>query len=221
MAKGTSAPKNEGGEQTPAPDESTPTGDPQEQGTEAQPQTDPVPPNETITGTESAEASVPVVENRATPQQGVMINGKLETDWTVINQHFAALNQAQEEQKRAHRQSFVEGLAAANKIPAPMVDNLTKFVLGDENTPGLSDEQFEAFAASYESATPLALFNEHAATESTTAPGTPTATSAKNERVGVLEGILAMHRRGGMTEDQIKNTQSYIELQSLLGNNES
>ena len=229
---GAKAPKNEGGDQpadTPT-ETGQPTGDPSEEGTEVVPTDDPQEPNETITGTQPAESGQasgdPVVttpENRA-GQQGVLINGKLETDWTVINRHFASLNAAQEEQRTTFRKNFVEGLAASNKIPAPMIDSLVELVNGNgTNLPAMSDEQFAAFQASYESAPASTLFENHATTQSGQSgqtQGTSLPPNERQERVNVLEGIVAMHRRT-MPEDQVKQTKSYVELQSLLGNNES
>lgn len=160
--------------------------------------------------------------------QGVMINGKLETDFTVINRHFATLNAAQAERTETFRKEFVEGLASFNKVPAPMVDHLIKLVNGDTETklPAMSDEQFAAFQASYESAPASTLFQNHATTQagqpaSQNQNGQPVSADERTDRINVLEGILAMHRRT-MPEDSVKKTQSYAELQTLLGSsNES
>lgn len=218
------------------PEETTPqgtdpeqlTGEPDEQGAEAQPQQDPVPPNETVTADQpETPAPQPTADNSA-GQPGVLINGKMVTDWAVINQHFQSLNSAQEEQRTTFRKDFVEGLASSNKIPAPMVDNLIKLVNGDpaNKLPAMSDEQFAAFQASYESAPASTLFGNHATTQSGQPTGQPQGVpsmtpDARQDRVNVLQGTVAMHRRT-MPEDKVKNTPSYIELQQLLGqSNES
>lgn len=210
----TPAPAPEG---TPPQEPAEPTGDPQEPGTEAQPQQDPEEPNETVTSTQP--------ENKAVPPSpavnGVMINGRLETDWNVINKHVTSLQAAQDEQQVTFRKEFVENLATQKKIAAPMIDNLVKLVNGDPeaNVPAMSDEQFATFAASYESAPVSSVFDQHPATPSGQSTGqfssAQMTAEQRTDRISVLEGIVAMHRRS-MTEDSVKNTKSYIELQKLL-----
>lgn len=228
------SPKNTGGDQpaeTPT-ETGTPTGDPAEPGTTVVPDDNPTgEPTETVTADQpdadaGSQAVVTTPENRAVPQQGVLINGKLETDFAVINQHFASLQSAQEEQRVTFRKEFVENLARSNKIPATMIDSLVELVNGggERNLPAMSDEQFAAFQASYESAPASTLFENYA----TTQPGQPTGQSGspvmsasdKADRIAVLQGTVAMHRRT-MPEDKVVQTKSYIELQSLLGSNES
>ena len=214
-------------EATPAPPtDSTPppepnvTGDPNEEGSEVQPGGDPQTPP---TQPESQPAAQPAPENRA---QGVVINGKLETDWAIINQHFASLQAAQDEQRSTFRKNFVEQLAADNKISATQVDSLIALVNGDGKVSAMSDEQFAAFQASYESTAPSTLFSQHDPTTPGSQTSLPSPTNGvmtaeqKKDRIAVLQGTVAMHERT-MTPEQVKNTKSYIELQELLGNNES
>lgn len=156
--------------------------------------------------------------------QGVMINGKLETDWTVINQHVASLETAQAEQQVSFRADYIESLAKDGKITAPMIDSLVKLVNGDpeNNVPAMTDQQFAAFQASYESAPASSLLEKQSATQ----PGLPGAplTNSKmtpeqvKDRISVLEGTVEMHRRS-MPEDRVVKTKSYIELQELLNSN--
>lgn len=202
------------------PQEPTPTGDPEEPGVTVQPQ-DPAGASEP---TETTTADQP---SNSAAVQGVMIDGKMVTDWAVINRHMATLQNAQDEQRAVNRKKFVEGLAASNKIGAPQVDSLVALVNGDaqNNIPAMSNEQFAAFQASYESAPVSSLLGEIPTTQSQN-PGSTGTTGAQNagdksDRVAVLQGTVAMHRRGGMSEEDVKMTKSYIELQSLLGNNES
>lgn len=161
--------------------------------------------------------------NSSTPP-GVMINGKYVTDFAVINQHLSQLTAAQEEQKVTFRKEFVENLARENKIPATQIDSLVNLVNGTDTSSGLSDEQFAAFQASYESAPASSLFGQYAASNDSHESGAPgsvqMSADARKDRISVLEGIVAMHSRT-MPLDQVQKTKSYIELQSLLGNNES
>jgi len=217
------SPTNQGGDQ---PADTPTTGDPEEPGTEAQPdpEGDPTPPATQPESQPSADPVVTTPENRAT--EGVLIDGKMVTDWKVINQHFAAMSAAQNEARETFRKNFVEGLAAANKIPAPQVDSLVALVNGDgDKVPPMSDEQFASFQASYESSAPSSLFDNHASQRDAGQPGQPGSPAQmsdeqKKDRIEVLQGTVAMHERT-MSPEQVKNTKSYIELQQLLGNNES
>lgn len=193
--------------------EGQPTGEPTTPEPEPTPTPEPTP--------APAPAPAPAPENKV---QGVLINGKVETDWTVINNHFAALQNAQDEQRTTFRKDFVENLAKSNKIAATQIDHLINLVNGDgDKVPAMSDEQFAAFQASYESTTASPLFQNH---DATTQPGqsgnsgAPVPANERADRIQVLEGTVAMHRRT-MPEEKVKNTASYIELQQLLGSNES
>jgi ATP-dependent protease ClpP protease subunit len=216
-------PKNEGG-QSPAeetPTESgTPTGDTSEPGTTVVPDDAPTgEPTETTTATQPEATPPSTPENKATAPQGVVINGKLETDWSVINQHFAQQETVMREQREANRRVFVEKLAADNKIAASQINSLLELVNGTDTRPAFTDEQYAAFVASYESAPASSLFDNHATqTETQSQPG-PTSVQNRDQRIKDLEGIIAMHERRGMSPEDVKNTKSYIELQSLLGNN--
>lgn len=209
----------------PAPDTTPPT-EPATDPAPAAPESDPAPaPAEPAAPAPAAPAPTTGPENKGT--QGVLINGVLTTDWNVINQHFAALNTAQAEQTQVHRKNFVESLGASNKIPATQIDGLVALVNGDgENVPAMSDEQFAAFKASYESLPVSTLFSTvPAATQNDqTNPqnsgfsfDSPVMTAEqKKDRIAVLEGTVAMHSRNMNAED-VKSTKSYIELQELLG----
>jgi ATP-dependent protease ClpP protease subunit len=165
QGKGTT-PKNEGGDQpAETPDTGgTPTGDPTEPGVTVVPDQETQTPTEPVTADQpETPAPQPTAENKA-GQQGVMIDGKMVTDWSIINQHLASLTTAQMEQQTTHRKSWVEELAAQNKIAATQIDSLVALVNGDgDKVPAMSDEQFAAFQASYESSAPSALFDQHAA----------------------------------------------------------
>ena len=214
----TPAPAPEG---TPPPEpDSQPTGDPTEEGTEAQPTDQPDEPVTTTPGGSGPQANA--------NQQGVMIDGKLVTDWAVINRHFNTLSTAHAETQASNRSAFVEGLAAANKIPATMIDHLTKLVNGsvEDGLPAMSDQQYAAFQASYESAPASDLFAQHATTteagRQAGQPGSQQMTAdAKADRISVLEGIVAMHQRNGMPKDRLEQTASYVELQQLTNNDKS
>lgn len=185
----------------------TPTGDPNEEGTEVRPDGQEVP------ETPAVEVSNPPVEpepsNKVAGQQGVLINGTLVTDWATIQNHLAALQNAQQEAQEQHRRDFVTGLSNDNKIPATMVDGLTAHALS------LSPEQFSEWSALYATAPSQSLFDKHGSTGGSSDPQANSNTE-KADRIEVLKGTVAMHERT-MTPEKVKQTKSYIELQSLLG----
>lgn len=207
---GPEAPESQPGAPTTDEPGGQPTGDPEEPGTEVPPEGDPTPP-----GTQPEQQPPPA------DRQGVLINGKLETDWTKINAHLASLTNAQNEQRDVHRKTYIEQLATDKKIPASQIDGLLKMVLGDEDIPGLTDEQWAAFEASYGSAPASQLFDEHAgpADKDKSAPGGPYSppqltAKEKEDRISILEGTVAMHERA-MGPEKAKETKSYKELQEL------
>lgn len=152
----------------------------------------------------------------ANAAQGVMINGKLETDYTVINRHYTALDTAARERETVFRNEFVEQLATDHKIGAPMIPEMQKHVQS------LTAEQFASFQALYGSSAPSSLFDQNAtrgdgddpqSPESASIPGSP---QAKKERIADLESMVAILRRQ-MPEESVLKTNSYKELLQLQG----
>ena len=203
------------------PPEGTPAPPPDDTpATEPEPDTEPA--VEPVPEPAVVPAAAPEAPAEPTNRSGVMIDGKMVTDWAVIQAHFNTMSTAQAEQTAAHRQAFVEGLATQNKIPAPQVDSLVTLVNGDgDKVPAMSDDQFAAFQASYESTAPIGLFDNHATqdTPGGTVQHSPYSAKVETpaEHRSTLEGIVAMHRRT-MPEDQVKLTPSYIELEKLTAN---
>lgn len=147
-----------------------------------------------------------------------MIDGKLETDYTVINRHYTALDTAARERETVFRNEFVEQLATDNKIGAPMIPEMQKHVQS------LTAEQFASFQALYGSSAPSSLFAQNATRgdgdnpqppESTSTPGSP---QAKKERIADLESMVAILRRQ-MPAESVEKTNSYKELMQLQGSN--
>lgn len=196
----------------------TPEGTPQEPVEQPAPEEAPEP---TPAPAEPASPGSPPA-NLAGGFQGVVIDGQMVTDPQAIQNFINVSVQAQVEQKAAHRKAFLEGLAASNKIPAPQVDSLVALVNGDgDKIPAMSDEQFDAFKASYESSTAIGLFENHATdqTPGGTGPGDARAAVGTSEdRRSILEGIVAINRRT-MSEEDLEKTPSFVELAQL--NNKS
>jgi len=84
----------------------------------------------------------------------------------------------------------------------------------------MSDAQFDAFKASYESSTAIGLFDNHApdtqggGTQVTPVPGLANSKETPEQKRSRLEGIVSMHQRS-MPQDQVEKTPSWIELQAL------
>lgn len=133
------------------------------------------------------------------------VNGQTITDFGAVQRHIEALEGFQRESIKTARQDFVKGLATDNKIAATQLDSLTELAVG------MSDEQFNAFKVSYESAPQSSLLASHG----NTGGGTPPAGSPADEERQILEEQVAMHRRSGMSEDKLQKTDSYRRLQEL------
>lgn len=127
---------------------------------------------------------------------------------TALTTRVETLETAAQEQVKVGRANFVAKLAADKKIAQPQVAPLTGVV--EDMTP----EQFDKFCASYEAAPALSLFQTHAdgVSNPDNANGAP---DPRKDRIEVLQGIVAQHRRAGMGEDDVKNTSSFKELAQL------
>lgn len=137
------------------------------------------------------------------------INGAENADPQAVQTHITTLETFASEQRDAGRKAFVNGLVKAGKLPAPQEESVTALVVGAGELPGMSDAQFAAFKASYEVAPVIGLFQQNSSVTNPTGETTSAETQRKND-----EDIVAMHRRSGMTEDQIKATASYQRLQA-------
>jgi ATP-dependent protease ClpP protease subunit len=195
--------------------------------TPADPAPEPTPTDPAPEPTSKLEPTqTPAPEGSTDPQasaasQGVMINGKLVTDWSTVQAHLNSVETAQNEQRAVTRKNFVEKLASDKKIPAPMIDSLVTLVNGDgAKVPPMSAEQYAAFVASYESAPASSLFDSHATTQDADRDAKPGSQAqmtadAKKDRITVLRGIVGQHERT-MSKEDVKKTPSYNELQTLL-----
>lgn len=148
------------------------------------------------------------------------LRGQDETDFAKVQAHVAALegevdglkarNEALEtfaaEQTKSNRHNFVTSLAEAKKIAATQIDALKALV------EGMNDEQFEAFTKAYEGAPAISMLGNHAEGVSN-----PTGEPAENDEAAVLAETIAMHRRAGMSDDELAKTSSYRKLAALNG----
>lgn len=138
------------------------------------------------------------------------VNGAAVTDFAAVQAHIASLEEFRRETTENGRKDFVTGLAAANKILAPQVEQLTEFALD------LNDKQFSAWKASWDAAPASSLTSNH-----TTDDGQPQnppegqQDAVKAQQIADAEQTVAMHRAAGMPEATIEKTESYKRLQKL------
>lgn len=124
-----------------------------------------------------------------------------------LNSENEALKQALNEHAAASRANFVRNLADSNKIAAPQVDPLTAFAQS------LNDEQFAAFAATYEDAPVLTLLANHGSGISN-----PTGEVARDEtarQIADFSAVIENLRKAGMSDDEIARTNTFKQLTAL------
>ena len=134
------------------------------------------------------------------------MNGQETADYAAVQKHIDTLEGFARETRDTGRKNFVKSLGSANKILASQIEQFTQLVLG------LTDEQFEAFTKAYEVSAPQSLFGTHA-DGGTAIP--PTTVDPVVDEIEVLEARIQMHKRGGMPQKDIEQTESYKKLQTL------
>lgn len=142
--------------------------------------------------------------------QGVLINGHVVTDWQAIQNHISSQAGALRETANIARKDRIKELATAGKILAPNMTETETFVLG------LTDEQYKGWSALYDSAPSMPVTGQHGQTRSDEGAPLATPEAATADRITVLRGILDTLGRS-MSDDKIKQTDSYKELHTLLG----
>jgi ATP-dependent protease ClpP protease subunit len=204
--------------------EGTPEGTPAEQTG----QTDPGTNDEQDTGTGSpdtdpAAEETPGSDDEATGQPApntdapsnrlvpLVVNGNSYEVPAPVAQRLGALELFKTETIENTRRTFVEGLAASNRIAATDIETTTAWALD------LSDDQYDTWATMMGKASASALFAQHGINNSESP--NPSADAAREQEIRDLEDIVANHRRTGMSEDVLKTKQSYQRLQQLKSEN--
>jgi ATP-dependent protease ClpP protease subunit len=146
----------------------------------------------------------PAVENRA----GVfMVNGVSTTDPKAVQNHITVLETFAKETREAARKTFIEALAAGNKIAATQIGAIEALVAT------MNDEQYDMWAASWEAAPNISLLGTHGETNGGTPSGT--AATAASEEIETLKEIVNRHVMGRMKREQIEATDSFKKLKAL------
>lgn len=133
------------------------------------------------------------------------VNGVETQDLQAVQVHIDALETFRTDTTTKNRTDFVNGLAANNIILASQLTPTLALVAT------MTPEQFDGFRAMYENAAPSSVLNPVTPTPANQPPSKQTT----QEEIAVLEEGIANHKRVGMTDDQIKNTQTYRRLQEL------
>lgn len=144
-------------------------------------------------------APVPVVHK-------FTIGGTETVDYAAVQRHISTLEGFQVDTIKQGRSNFVAALATEGKITAPQVESLTGMALS------LNDAQFEAFKASYALAPKMSLLSQHGSQDPNRVPGE---VDPKADDIEVQKGIIAMHQRAGMKDDDLHNTRAYKHLADL------
>lgn len=134
------------------------------------------------------------------------IDGQHVNDFGRVQTHIDTLEGFRRETMDTARKDFIKALATGNKIAATQIESLTAHALS------LSDTQWDAFRAAYDAAPQNPLFGQF----SNDGTGTPPTSNPVADEVSILEERLKMHRKAGMPEDKIKETESYKRLQVLV-----
>lgn len=134
------------------------------------------------------------------------INGVEESDPAKVQAHIESLEMFQKESRMSARDAFVDSLAKENKILASQAAGLKKLVQT------YTDEQWDLFQESYESAPKLPVLGHHGVQDSSGHEKN----TARAERISVLQGVVNHHRQMGMKDAELQTKDSYIELQKLL-----
>ena len=149
------------------------------------------------------------------PFKFTLAGGDITTDYSAVQAELAELKiarVAQAEQKQLFRSAFVDDLVRDNKIPAPMATQLKALAAT------LTDEQYAAFAATYEQAPALSMFANHGdsggGSTGATVGATPGANSTAVE-IAHLEKVVAFQREGGISDASLEQLPSYKRLIQL------
>lgn len=158
------------------------------------------------TNVEDVHAYIAELEKR--PEAGSIQNFKLageETaDFAKVQSHIDKLETFRSEQMTAGRDQFVDKLVTEKKVAAPQADDLKTFAKS------LDDAGYDAWVKTYEKAP--ALFTQQAPSGDGSKGDGP---SQEEQVLLDLRETVSMHRRGGMTPEKIKATESYRKLVAI------
>ena len=150
-------------------------------------------------------------KNSDRPPYQFRIGEDLTYEYAAVQKTLDMLYQFRQETVEANRTSFVDELVTENKIAAPQADKLKAFAKG------LSDQQFADFRSTFDGAPKLSLLGDHTSDDSEKGGDGESAFAAE---IAIARDVVDMHRRSGMSEEQLQATESYQRLLELEGNKE-
>jgi ATP-dependent Clp endopeptidase proteolytic subunit ClpP len=141
--------------------------------------------------------------------QTFMVNGTAITDLGVVQNHISTLEAFRTDTIQAERRSFVNELAAKQKILATQIDDMAEFALA------LSPEMYVKWKASYEAAPAMSLTAPHGVTPGDKSAPDNGVEAAKASQITDLEYVVQSLRDSGLTQEQIEASTSFKQLTAL------
>lgn len=183
--------------------------------------------NDTIKENDVSGTQTPAVDDRAPAKPGdapathaapvpqvhtFRVNGADTVDFGKVQAHIDSLEGFVKETTEKGREDFVKSLATDGKIPATMVEGMTK------HAKDLAPDAFAAFRTMYEAAPKLQILSEHGnsnTTPNTSQNGADTTDPVQAE-IEVLDAQIKMHRQAGLSEEAIAKTKAFARRQQLI-----
>jgi hypothetical protein len=131
------------------------------------------------------------------------LNGAPTTDFAAVQRHIDNLEAVVTESREQSRKDYVTSLAENHVIAATQIESMQAHAVS------LTDEQYEAFKKMYDDAPSSPLFAHHGQ-GTVTEPGDDSASE-----IELLRERVAMHKRSGITDERLHETQSYKRLMEL------
>jgi hypothetical protein len=145
----------------------------------------------------------PVVSTNSKGTKGAFafkVHGKTVRDFAAVQAHIDVLEATLQESTEANRKAFVKSLENDKKITAAQREGLEAFALT------LTPEQYDNWCAGYAVAPVVPLLAQHAASVGNSEG------QNDDDAIEIAREIVANHKRGGMSTDAIKSSQSYKTL---------
>jgi ATP-dependent protease ClpP protease subunit len=141
-------------------------------------------------------------QNKATGFS-VKIDGAVVSDPRKVQAHIDLLEGFRNDTKKAARTSFVESLAADNKVPASNIERLQNYAAT------LSDDGFDNWAKTWDDAPAHQGLAKNVAGGVTNPDGDDTPKDAVEQKLETAAGIVDQHKKARMPQAQLEKTPSY------------
>lgn len=129
-------------------------------------------------------------------------DGAVLTDPAAVQTRVKVLEQFQSDTQVSNRKAFVKQLASDGKILASGMDEIEKFALS------LSPETYDSWCTSWNAVSKSTVLQTPAVLPS---QGSATVKD-EADQIAIWEDTVKSHKRGGMRDDAIKQTESYKNL---------